>query len=233
MERYLYLLINVLVISVPLIYSFHPKILFYKRWNAAIPAILINAIVFIIWDELFTQAGTWSFNSTYLLGVYCFSLPVEEVFFFITIPYACLFTYYCLEKFKNWDLNEGQTSLSVVILSVLSLIIAIVFTGQLYTFTVFFLMAVSLSLVWFIKKVKWMGTYLWVYLVLLIPFLLVNGILTGMLTDQPVVIYNPVEIIGIRIITIPVEDFAYAFIMILFPVYLFKVMDERESGETG
>ncbi|HPH20418.1 MAG TPA: lycopene cyclase domain-containing protein, partial [Haliscomenobacter sp.] len=50
------------------------------------------------------------------------------------------------------------------------------------------------------------------FLVILIPFLLVDGVLTGGFTQQPVVVYNPAEFMGIRIVSVPVEDAVYGFL---------------------
>jgi len=41
----------------------------------------IVAILFIIWDIIFTNYGVWSFNPRYLLGTNFYSIPLEEVFF--------------------------------------------------------------------------------------------------------------------------------------------------------
>jgi lycopene cyclase domain-containing protein len=56
--------------------------------------------------------------------------------------------------------------------------------------------------------------------VILIPFIIVNGILTGSLIEGEIVWYNPAEITGIRLITIPVEDFAYGFSLIFINLLL-------------
>jgi lycopene cyclase domain-containing protein len=69
----------------------------------------------------------------------------------------------------------------------------------------------------FIYKVKWFKWYAFAYLVALIPFLIVNGILTGIATEKPVVWYNENHIIGLRIFTIPFEDLYYNFAL-FFPI---------------
>jgi lycopene cyclase domain-containing protein len=62
------------------------------------------------------------------------------------------------------------------------------------------------------------------YFVHLIPFLLVNGVLTGAVTPEPVVGYNANEIIGLRIYTIPIEDTIYAFTCLLIPITVMEYL---------
>ena len=65
------------------------------------------------------------------------------------------------------------------------------------------------------------GNFAWyAFIFILIPFFIVNGILTGSGIDEQVVWYNNNENLGIRFLTIPVEDFGYAFSLILFNLLL-------------
>ncbi len=59
-------------------------------------------------------------------------------------------------------------------------------------------------------------------------FLSVNGILTGSGLDSPIVNYNPEEIIGFRIFTIPIEDTVYGYEMILWNLYFFYKFKTKE-----
>ena len=63
-------------------------------------------------------------------------------------------------------------------------------------------------------------TFYATFLIILVPFVVVNSILTGSFIDEPVVWYNNSENLGIRFLTIPVEDFGYAFSLILFNLLL-------------
>jgi lycopene cyclase domain-containing protein len=84
---------------------------------------------------------------------------------------------------------------------------------------------------YFIYKVKWFEWFAFAYLVALIPFLIVNGILTGMTTENPVVWYSESHIMGLRIITIPFEDlyYNYALFLPIIAMYEFFKAKFRKS----
>ena len=67
------------------------------------------------------------------------------------------------------------------------------------------------------------------FLVIMFPFFLVNGILTGMFTSEPVVWYNDVEHLQIRIATIPVEDVGYAFSMLFCNLMIFEALKTKQK----
>ena len=74
-----------------------------------------------------------------------------------------------------------------------------------------------------------MGYFWFAYMVHLIPFLLVNGVLTGAVTPEPVVFYNATEIIGLRIVTIPIEDTIYALTCLLIPITVMEYLLNRNK----
>jgi lycopene cyclase domain-containing protein len=101
-----YLLINFFSAIVPFLFSFYPAIRFNKQFKAFFVGNLIASTFFIAWDVLFTAQNVWGFNYAYTFGFKLFNLPVEEVLFFVFIPFACVFTYHCLNTFYKitWPL---------------------------------------------------------------------------------------------------------------------------------
>ncbi len=220
--KFLYLFINVGSLLVPFLFSFHPKIKFYKEWKYFWPANFIAAFVFLIWDAVFTQRKVWGFNTGYTSGVYFFNLPIEEVLFFICIPFACVFTYHCLGLFFDLQQNEKHENIVCIALIVLLLGIGLIQFQHIYTSFTFISTALLLATMKFVFKIKWFGNFICVYPVLLIPFFVVNGILTGSGLQEPVVWYNNAENLGIRLFTIPIEDVVYGFELIMLNVFFYE-----------
>ena len=223
----LYLLINFFTIIVPFVFSFHPRIRFNRTWFAYIPACLIVAAFFIVWDSYFVTKNVWSFNPDYITGIHFFGLPVEEIVFFICIPYACVFTYHCLTSFMKLNWTERTEFVFCIVLSLFLFATTIIYHDRMYTFVTCLLTGLFCLFLKFVAKVNWFGKAVSVYALLLIPFLIVNGILTGTGPDQPVVIYNNDENMGIRILTIPEEDVFYGFLLFLMNLYFYHLFLKR------
>lgn len=225
--KWLYFLIDFFTVIIPFIFSFHPKIIFYKTWKAFFTSAIIVAIIFTIWDIVFTSVGVWNFNPHYVTGIYFFNLPVEEMLFFICIPFSCVFTFYCLDKFYNIAWKPKNENIFCIILSLGLLITGFIFLDKRYTSVTFISTAVLCVFFNFILKINWFGKIITVYAILLIPFFIVNGILTGTGLKEPVVKYNNLENMGIRLLTIPVEDFVYGFELVLLNIFFYKLFESK------
>ncbi len=209
-----YLLINALTLVFPLALSFDKKVGFYKHWKALFPAIGIMMLIFIPWDIYFTKEGIWGFNAEHLCGFELLGLPVEEWLFFITVPYACTFIYACLKAYiKNPPLVKGHRYVWITLAIVLAGT-GSMFLEQTYTASAF-LFATGIILIALVSKTSDMHWFLLSFVVVVVPFLIINGWLTGSFTEQEVVWYNDRENFGVRVLTIPIEDFAYNLGMLL------------------
>jgi lycopene cyclase domain-containing protein len=217
-----YLLINFFSVIVPLLFSFYPAIRFNAHFKAFFAGNLIAAACFIVWDIVFTRQGVWGFNNTYTLGYRIFNLPVEEVLFFICIPFACLFTYHCLTTFYRISWPKDVEKIVILVFALLLLLTGVINLNRAYTAETFISTGVLLLVFEFAWKVKSLPALLTVYPLLLIPFFIVNGILTGTGLQQPVVWYNNAENTGIRILTIPIEDLVYAMKLLLANLFFYE-----------
>ncbi|MCA0446004.1 MAG: lycopene cyclase domain-containing protein [Bacteroidetes bacterium] len=226
MSDYTYLLLNIGTILFPVLFSFEKQIRFVRFWPAVIPGILLTGSFFLIWDYLFTLDGVWGFNPVYLTKFYMGPLPVEEILFFITVPFACLFIYE-LVKFYLPDLNiNKQAQTGFTVLGIALLLIGLFNTDKAYTFIKLSLTGGGLLFATLMMKPKWLGHFLVMFLVHLIPFFIVNGILTSL----PVVWYNDAENLGIRMGTIPVEDTFYSLLLLLMNVAFFEYFRGKISS---
>jgi lycopene cyclase domain-containing protein len=227
-----YLLINFFAVIVPLVFSFHHKIKFDKKWKYFFPANFIAAVILICWDIIFTRLGVWHFNERYVTGIYFFNLPLEEVLFFFCIPFACVFTYHCLEHYlPAW--KKKTENLISLLLSIILIATGLVYCERLYTFACLTSTGLFCFLLQFVWKVKWFGKSLSVYVVLLVPFMIINGMLTGTGLSEPVVIYNNAETLGIRLLTIPVEDVFYGFELFLLNLFFYNGLTSRSWPESS
>ncbi len=217
-----YLKILFLSTLVPIIFSFHPKVRFYIYYKSIFSATLLASSIYILWDIIFTTLGVWGFNNQFITGIYILNLPIEEILFFLCIPFCCLYTYHLVEKFNIlFFKNINWKKVNIYILLVV-LIVGLTNYTKLYTFICF----TTFSLVLFIVNKSTINinfTFFYTTFILIIfPFLIINGALTGMFFDQTVVWYNNNEILGLRIFTIPLEDAFYAHQLILLNLFFYK-----------
>ena len=219
---FLYLLLNLGSLSIPLLYSFEKKMRFIKHWKAVLASLTIVATVFIIWDIIFTANGVWGFNPEYHLDFLFFGMPLEEWLFFFCVPYASVFIHYSLEYFKPTLLISKKTTQLITLFFIVILIPVIILnTDKAYTF-VNYSFFIFILLIGFFFGIKHLQRFYISFLIILVPFFVVNGILTGTGIEEPVVWYNNAENLGIRLLTIPIEDIGYAFTMLFGNVLLIE-----------
>jgi lycopene cyclase domain-containing protein len=219
----LYLFLNIASFFIPFLYSFEKEMHFIEHWRAVFLSIILVAVPFIAWDIIFTDRGVWGFNPDYHLNLQIFGLPLEEILFFICIPYASIFTHYALIHYF------GKVALPSKLVKVISISLFIIFAictlfayPKLYT-TVNFILFLILILYSLILKENHLSRFYITFLIILLPFFLVNGILTGSFIEGEVVWYDNDENLGVRLGSIPIEDIIYAFNLI----YLNLILIER------
>ena len=187
-------------------------------------AIVIPAIPFLLWDALVTGAH-WHFNSLYVSGIKIINLPIEEILFFITVPFACLFT---------WEMIIRRAKEKPIDLQGLRLLLYLALPAGIYFFsigkqytglTLSFIFIANLADQFLKTNLLFDGRF-YFYLLLIIIFTI---IFNGYLTWRPVVTYGIEYQLDFRIITIPVEDFFYGISLLWMNTSLYKYLI-RKNG---
>ena len=153
---------------------------------------IIPALLYISWDIYFTKKGVWSFNDAYIIGIKLYNLPIEEVLFFFIVPYCCIFIYVCIRSYFPNLKNKKIADLFLIALAVVLFVTGIIYAEKYYTSWTFIFTGAFILIIYAVRKL-FKGfdaiSFLVSYAICLIPFLIVNGLLTAI----PVVLYNDAE----------------------------------------
>jgi len=224
-----YLIIDILILIFPLIFTFTWKFKYYKFFKPLSVSIFIVGISYIIWDILVTARGDWWFNEEFLVGIEIFGLPLEEIMFFIVVPFACIFIYENLQYFVK-DKKVFFNKWIYLSLAGLFIVLGLIFYKQDYTVLAMFSCALFFILTPTLYPELLKSRNFWLYIILsFIPFIIFNYLLTSLI----VVGYSPEAIWGGdglwngRFFTIPLEDFFYNFSMLSFYLLVYVYFKKR------
>ena len=239
-SHYTYAAILAGSLSIPLIASFLKPLVFSKNWRAFGASTLLVGAFFIAWDILFTQWRVWGFNEAKHFSVKLMGLPLEEILFFFVVPFCCLFIYENVYVYivKSRERISTSTKWSLISIGVGLFLIGIAHWGRLYTASTFLLAGGTLIGI-SATRAHWLPAYMAAYLFSNIPFILVNGILTGSFGLEEVVWYNDAENLGSRLyevaglswtqINIPIDDFVYSFALLLLNTAIYMYVKHQPS----
>jgi lycopene cyclase domain-containing protein len=218
-----YLLVNLLVVAGPLALSFDRRVHFYTRWPAVFVAIAAVGAAYVAWDALFAARGHWAFNPAHVGRIRLFGLPLEEVLFFVTVPYACLFTYEVVRAYAPPAAGPLPPAAFAALAAAFAAA-ALAFRKRPYTALAMLACAAFLVAALLAGRDLLAGSHFWLYIAITYaPFVAANGVLTAL----PVVTYSPRAILGPRVLTIPVEDFFYSFSMLGFEALVYRLAEAR------
>lgn len=222
-----YFLILGLSLAYPVAQSFEKRIFMYRKFKFILPGILITAAVYLVWDVLFTEAGIWGFNPNYTRDFSLFGLPAEEWLFFLVVPYSCIFLYEVLRWAVKRFYYPAASRFILIVLLVLGIASLPFLYGRTYTFITVSFTSLMLLLQLVQKTYRtWFSGFLITYLLSLVPFMIVNGVLTAL----PVVWYNNAENLGVRLYTVPLDDFIYLMGLLLPAVNIYQVLLRRYAS---
>jgi lycopene cyclase domain-containing protein len=229
MQPYTYLLVNFFTVVICFVASFDRRLKFNQHFTTFLLSATVVAIPFILWDVWFTSRGVWWFNTAYTVGVGIAGLPIEEWLFFYCIPFSCVFTFYCFEKLVDWSWASAFNSVIVFVSVIVCAVVALLHFDKIYTTVTALVTIGTVAYLHFVAKVEWIGKASLVFSILMLGFFPVNGVLTGTGLESPIVNYNPNDFLGIRMLTIPIEDAVYGYSQFLLNIYFFKLFQKKDE----
>jgi len=104
--KYEYFLVLGLTVIVPLLKSFNKELNFFQSKKRFFLSMIIPFLIFVLIDIIAVIRNLWYFNENFTVGIKVFNLPIEEVLFFIVIPFSCLFLWETIKYlFKKWGIH--------------------------------------------------------------------------------------------------------------------------------
>jgi lycopene cyclase domain-containing protein len=212
MHHFVYALLDIGTLLAAIIVSLCYRLPWLRQPARTGMVIAATTLPFIIWDIAASHAGHWYFNEYYTVGVQLAGLPIEEWGFFIVVPLACIMLWELLARIANAAHAWRYNKLYVLMWTVAALCLVtggIAGQGRVYSILV---ATVALAVCVYLHFHAQLMTARWAaYQIMLLGlFFAFNSVLTAL----PVVSYSPDAVSGIRIGTIPIEDFFYNFVLI-------------------
>jgi isorenieratene synthase len=201
-----YLLFDLAILAGPLALSLLPRAQFARPARSLAWAIVAVAPLFILWDALVVGRHWW-FDPRFNLGVTLWGLPVEELAFFVVVPFGCVFAWETLMGGPH--AQPGGTDrrvYPVLAMALATLAVAALATGREYTGLALAAAAGAVTLDRALGTALLVTRRAWLFGAVVVGLTLVFN---GYLTARPVVHYDAAYQLGWRIATIPIEDFVY------------------------
>lgn len=222
MYSYLYILLASIV--VPLFLSFEKRVRYVSQWSAVIKTTVIVAIPFWIWDVIFTHQGIWGFNESHTIGIEAFGLPIEELLFFIAIPFSTMIFWEISQAYKFYRFFKTY-KIFFNFLSIISIFLLLYFLSKPYTLIV---MIATLCTTYLVSKqsVSFNKNIVFLFFISLPFFFIVNGLLTSI----PIVWYNLADKSGLMIGSIPLEDLFFSYSLLSANAYIYEKIKARHTA---
>jgi lycopene cyclase domain-containing protein len=78
------------------------------RWRRMLASILPVALAMMVWDAYAITRGHWTFSPTQTLGwLLPADIPVEELIFFLVVPFAAVLTFEGVRSVTGWPLDDA------------------------------------------------------------------------------------------------------------------------------
>lgn len=224
--KYTFLLLALGLLVLPLVFNFHKNIFKNGNFKAALGASLISAIIFSTLAVVLQLLGVLIYSTDRTIGVLFKDIPIEQYLlnFSFSLVGVSLYQYLNISFPKN-DLQRYSLAISNLLLG---LCIAFLFFGysKWYTLLTFSTLLLVLFLIEYVGKLRFMYKAYRAFMVMLIPFYLVYGVLfwNGILK------VSQNGLFGLYIAKIPLENHFIALSTLLVSVYMFEFFRSKQAA---
>jgi lycopene cyclase domain-containing protein len=224
-QNYWYLLILFALAGLTMFLFLKKTIVFIMEIKYMLPAIIFSGAIFVLFNNRLFETGIIHFNINYLMGTKIYNLPVEEWLFLLIISLFAFSVYILVSvRFANLEKPNLFMGISVVLL------LAFGFEAwssrqKLVPFFIFFLLVIYFGYTLFRNRFKvHLAKFFISYLIVVVPFLIIRAIVNSL----PVILYSNDYILGLRLFNMPVEEFAYLFLLMLINITIFEYLRDNQ-----
>lgn len=222
----LFLLINLIALLIPVLFSIWKKTFREINWLALIVAILCSGTFFVLRNYYLIHIGVKVYNPEHLIGSYIFGMPIEDILFFVTVPYAFIFIYRWTTKyFKHLEIQQFTYVFSLI-LTLTSILLSVVYYDHIYTFLTVSVLAIFNGVVYFGYTPKWYSKFLIAFFLVTLHYILIDGIIT-LSVENKIVFHAEDSVIGLYFFSIPIEDLLGFFLLFLMVTTCYEVFQKK------
>jgi len=220
---FLFLALGLFIPSI--IFHLDKKIFKYGNFKAALGASLISTIVFAAIIVVLRLLSVVAFDANNTIGVVFKDVPLEQYLLYFSFSFAAISVYiYFNIKFPNNDLQKYSLAVSNLLLG---LCVAFLFFGypKWYTLSTFATLLISLFLIEYVGRLRFMYRAYRAFVLMLIPFYIVYGFLFW--SETLLIAKN--QVTGMSVARIPVENHFIALTVLLVSIYMFEFFKSRKA----
>lgn len=224
--KFTFLFLALGLFILPIIFHLDKKIFKNGNFKAALGASLISAIVFSTIVVVLQLLGITAFNANSTIGVVFKDVPLEQYLLNFSFSFTAISVYQYLNiKFPNNDLQKYSLAVSNLLLG---LCVAFLFFGypKWYTLSTFATLLISLFLIEYVGRLRFMYRAYRVFVLMLIPFYIVYGFLFW--SETLLIAKN--QITGMYVAKIPIENHFFALSMLLLSIYMFEFFKSKRAA---
>lgn len=182
-------------------------------------AAICVSIPFLIWDH-FVTGYFWTFNPDYTTGITIGNLPVEEVMFFLTVPYSCLFIWEIITRKMKPKKAQFADFAPFFFLALFPIGIWFYWQGLEYTGSIYIVFSLTVVVDGLAKTRFYQKNTSYFFMSLIIGL---TFIFNWYLTARPVVLYNEEVKTNGMVLSIPMEDFIYGLSLIILAAIVYDI----------